>query len=91
MKATKQDIQDLYFMDSRYKLLDIAAFLDRVERHNGQEDFRHPAFMKALEAMQNPPAGMTRTQAVHHALSDHSSAPIEKAIIPFAYGAVHEL
>ena len=88
MKASKKDIQDLYFMDSRYKLLDIAAFLDRVERHEGEEDFRHPAFYKALEAMKNPPAGLTRTQAVHHAFSDHSTEPLEAAGIQFANGAV---
>ncbi len=90
MKATKQDIQNLYFMDSRHKLLDIAAFLDRLDRHNGEADFRHPAFMKALEAMQSPPKGITRTQAVHHSLSDHSDEPIEKATMQSAYGAVYE-
>lgn len=89
MKATKQEIQDLYFMDSRYKLLDIAAFLDRVDRHEGEADFRHPAFMQALEAMQNPPAGLTRAQAVHHAFSDHSTEPLEAAGIQFANGAVN--
>ena len=54
---SKTDIQDLYFMDSRFKLLEIAAFLDRVDRHEGEVDFRHPAFMRALEAMQNPSGG----------------------------------
>ena len=29
----KKDILDLYFMDARYKLIDIAAFLDRLDRH----------------------------------------------------------
>ena len=27
----KKDILDLYFMDARYKLIDIAAFLDRLD------------------------------------------------------------
>ena len=89
MKATKQEIQDLYFMDSRFKLLEIAAFLDRVDRHEGELDFRHPAFLKAIEAMQNPPAGMSRAEAVHHAFSDHSEEPIEAATIQFAFGAVN--
>lgn len=88
VKARKQDIQDQYFMDARYKLLDIAAFLDRVDRHEGEADFRHPAFLKALEAMQDPPAGLTRAQAVHHAFSDHSTEPAEAATIQFAYGAL---
>jgi hypothetical protein len=87
---TQKDIQDLYFMDARFKLLEIASFLDRVERHQGEADFRHPAFLKALAAMQNPPAGTTRAQAVHLAFSDHSTEPAESATIQFAYGAHQE-
>ena len=37
---SKKDILDLHFMDARYKLIDLAAFLDRVERHPGEADFR---------------------------------------------------
>lgn len=87
-QATKKEIQDIYFMDSRAKLLDIAAFLDRVDRHSGEADFRHPAFLKALEAMQNPPAGRTRAQAVLDSLSDETSAPIPAATFQGAFGAV---
>ncbi len=88
---TKKEIQDLYFMDARFKLLEIASFLDRVDRHEGEADFRHPAFTKALVAMQNPAPGTTRTQAVHLALSDHSSEPAKSARIQFAYGAFEDL
>lgn len=88
---SKKDIQDLYFMDARFKLLEIASFLDRVDRHEGDADFRHPAFLKALEAMQNPPTGATRTQAVHLAFSDPSTEPAERATIQFAYGAHQEV
>ena len=28
---TKQQVLDLYFLDARHKLIDVAAFLDRVE------------------------------------------------------------
>ena len=59
-------------MDARFKLLEIASFLDRVDRHEGDADFRHPAFAKALGAMQNPPEGTTRAQAVH--LANQESA-----------------
>ena len=88
---SKKDIQDLYFMDSRFKLLEIASFLDRVDRHEGEADFRHPAFMKALEAMQNPPEGTTRAQAVHLAFSDHSTEPAKSATIQYAFGAHKEV
>lgn len=75
-------------MDSRFKLLDLAAYLDRIERHDGEADFRHPALLKAIDAMLAPPAGLTRAQAVHHAFSDHSTELLETASIQFANGAV---
>ena len=87
---TKKEIQDLYFMDARFKLLEIASFLDRVDRHEGDADFRHPAFATALAAMQNPPESTTRAQAVHLAFSDHSTEPAQSAGIQFAYGAHNE-
>ena len=84
---TKSEIQDLYFMDSRAKLIDIASYLDRLDRMEGDADFRHPAFMNALSAMQDPAPGKTRVQAVLESLSDHSSEPLKSATIGFAYGA----
>lgn len=74
-------------MDARCKLLDIAAYQDRVDRHDGNGDFRHDEFQKALGAMLNPPTGMTRTQAVLNSLSDDSESPIDKAGIQYAFGA----
>ena len=50
---TRQSILDLYFMDARSKLIDIAAFLDRVDRGEGEPDFRLAAFRKALEELQH--------------------------------------
>lgn len=84
---TKTDILDLYFMDARYKLLDIAAYLDRLDRHDGELDFRQRGFDRALAAMQAAPSGKSRAQAVLEALSDHSTEPAEAAIIQFAHGA----
>jgi hypothetical protein len=49
---TRQQILDLYFMDARSKLIDIAAFLDRVDRGEGDPDFRLEAFRKALTKLQ---------------------------------------
>lgn len=83
---TKKDILDLYFMDARYKLLDIAAFLDRLDRHPGEADFRHDAFLQALAAMQSP-GDLPRARTVLESLSDHSTDPVTKADIQFAYGA----
>ena len=83
---SKTDILDLYFMDARYKLIDIAAFLDRVDRHEGETDFRHAGFLKAMEAMLNP-GDQCRAKAVLDSLSDHSTDLLEEAEIQFAYGA----
>ena len=83
----KQKIIDLYFMDARCKLLEIAAYQDRVDRHEGETDFRHAEFLKALQAMQQPLDGQTRVQAVLNSLSDHSETPQESAKIQFAFGA----
>ena len=86
---TKTDILALYFMDARYKLIDIAAFLDRLDRHDGESDFRHAGFLKPMEAMLNP-GGQPRAKAVLESLSDHSTEPTEKSEIQFAYGAPQE-
>ncbi len=37
---TRQQVLDLYFMDARFRLIELAAFLDRVDRAEGQADFR---------------------------------------------------
>jgi len=44
----RQQVLDLYFLDARHKLVELAAFLDRVERADGPEDFRLKAFRAAL-------------------------------------------
>ena len=82
---SKKDILDLHFMDARYKLIDLAAFLDRVERHSGEGDFRLEGLKKALPILLSDQPG--RAKAVLEALSDHSTEPVEKATIQFAYGA----
>ena len=82
---SKKDILDLHFMDARYKLIDLAAFLDRVERHSGDPDFRLAGFKKALPILLSDQPG--RAKAVLEALSDHSTEPAEAATIQFAYGA----
>ncbi len=82
---TKTDILDLYFMDSRAKLLDIASYLDRLDRHPGETDFRQEGFLNALQAMLD--AKENRTATVLNTLSDHSTDVAEAATIQTAYGA----
>ena len=45
---TRQQVLDLYFIDARFRLIELAAFLDRVDRADGPADFRLEAFRKAL-------------------------------------------
>jgi hypothetical protein len=82
---TRQQILDLYFMEARAKLIDIAAFLDRVERSEGEADFRLKAFREALRELdgQEP----QRAKQVLLALSDPTQEPIEKAPGKGAVGA----
>jgi hypothetical protein len=82
---TKQQILDLYFLDARHKLIELAAFLDRVERAKGKDDFRLKAFRMALANLN----GKTKTKAklVLLAFSDPTTAPIAKAAGKGAVGA----
>ena len=82
---TRNELLDLYFMDSRAKLIDIAAFLDRVERGSGEADFRLAAFREALKELSGERPG--RAKAVLLSLSDPTTAPIEKSPGKGAVGA----
>ncbi len=90
--SCKQTI-NAYFMEHRAKLLDIAAFLDRVDRSaaavNDPEDFRMTAFRQALGVLSaNEP---NRARRVLEVFSDPSSDPIESAAgMKGAHGAYPE-
>lgn len=82
---TRQEVLDLYFMEARSKLIDLAAFMDRVERSTGNEDFRMSAFREALQELDKGNAD--RAKRVLLSLSDPSSEPIERATGKGAIGA----
>jgi hypothetical protein len=81
---TRQQVLDLYFMDARAKLLDIAAFMDRVDRAEGDEDFRMKAFRKTLAVLN---AKKNRAEKVLLSFSDISKQPIPAATTKAASGA----
>jgi hypothetical protein len=81
---TRQQVLDLYFMDARCKLIDIAAFMDRLDRATGSEDFRMTEFRKALGELD---ANTDRAAKVLLALSDPTSEPIPAATTKAACGA----
>jgi hypothetical protein len=82
---TKLTVLDLYFLDARGKLIEIAAFLDRVERAPGDADFRLAALEKALQELDR--AGGNRAERTLLALSDPSTEPIPEAHTKGAVGA----
>lgn len=82
MKVSDVSIVDTYFMDARSKLIDIAAFMDRVERFGETGDYRYQEFVKALEGLN----GSDRVETVLNLFSDPSEEPCERAGKP-AVGA----
>lgn len=82
---TKQQILDLYFLDARHKLIEIAAFLDRIERAGGKDDFRLKTFRDALAALSTNKKGNAKNTLI--AFSDTTMNPIAKATAKGACGA----
>jgi hypothetical protein len=82
---TRQQLLDLYFLDARARLIDIAAFLDRLDRGSGKPDFRLEAFHKALADL--APGKGNRTERVLRTLSDPTTEPIAAATTKSACGA----
>jgi hypothetical protein len=82
---TRQQVLDLYFLDARHKLVEIAAFLDRVERADGTADFRLKSFRAALAKLDSKKKN--KAKAVLVAFSDLTTKPIGKATTKAACGA----
>ena len=79
------NLVDLGFMDSRSKLIDLAAFIDRVQRAGQDGDFRVQALKHAITLLQqNKP---DRAKQVLLSFSDPSEEPIAKATTQGAIGA----
>jgi hypothetical protein len=81
----RQQVLDLYFMDARSKLIDLAAFMDRVERAPGEDDFRMKAIRSALGELGQGQS--SRAQRVLMSLSDPTTEPISAATTKAAAGA----
>ena len=82
---SKQELLDLQFIEARHKLIDLAAFLDRIDRHPGKEDYRYEALKTALPVLlTNSP---DRARKILEALSDPTTEPIPKADFQGAFGA----
>jgi len=82
---TKQQVLDLYFLDARHRLVELAAFLDRVERAAGKDDFRLQSFRQALTQLNGKKKN--KVKAALLAFSDPTTTPIAKAAGKGAVGA----
>ncbi len=82
---TQQQVLDLYFLDARHKLIEVAAFLDRVERAGGKDDFRLKAFRAALGKLNG--SQNEKVKQVLLAFSDPTTVPIARAKGKSAAGA----
>jgi hypothetical protein len=71
---TQREQIDQYFMEHRTKILDLAAFLDRLERaraRDAEDDFRLVAVRHALEVLAGD--GNARVERIQMILSDQRS------------------
>ena len=88
----REKVVDRYFMEHRAKLLDVAAFLDRVDRSeapadatSGAEDFRVEALQRAIQLLVDEKGD--RAKRVLELFSDPTETPIDKAPMKGADGA----
>jgi hypothetical protein len=82
---SKKELLDLQFIDARHKLIDIAAFLDRIDRHPGEEDYRFVAMKAALPILLTDRPD--RARAVLESFSNHRLEISESAPFQGAFGA----
>ena len=82
----RTQVVDAYFMEHRARILDLAAFLDRVDRAGpSADDFRMQAFRAAVSILGD--GRPERARRVLELLSDPSTEPIAKAGMKGATGA----
>ncbi len=82
-------VVDRYFMEHRAKLLDVAAFLDRIDRSetpaDADGDFRVEAMQRAIQLLIDEKGD--RAKRVLELFSDPTDTPIDKAPMKGADGA----
>ena len=82
---SQSEVVDQYFLEHRAKILDIAAFLDRVDRCESEdEDFRMVAIRTCIQELLSNESG--RAERILFLLSDQTNEPIDKAGMKGAIG-----
>jgi PHD/YefM family antitoxin component YafN of YafNO toxin-antitoxin module len=85
---TQRQLIEEFFMEHRTKVLDIAAFMDRLDRaavRDAEDDFRYVAFRETLRELSSAAPG--RVERVQMILSDQTTEPLETLDRKAAYGA----
>jgi hypothetical protein len=84
-----RDILNTYFIENRARLLEVAAFLDRIDRApdaaEARGDYRYRALLRALGLLQE--GERMRAKEIQFAFSDLSTAPLDSAGSGAATGA----
>jgi hypothetical protein len=84
---TGTQVVDEYFIENRTRLLEIAAFLDRLDRvdpDRAAQDFRMQVFRDCVDALGTPGDRLNRIQVL---LSDPTIEPLERLDRKSALGA----
>jgi hypothetical protein len=88
----RDKVVDRYFMEHRAKLLDVAAFLDRIDRSeapaDADDDFRVEAMQRAIQLLGDEKGD--RAKRVLELFSDPTTEPIDKAPMKGADGAYNK-
>jgi hypothetical protein len=88
---TGRELVDEYFIENRTRLLEIAAFLDRLDRADAsleERDFRVRAFRESLAVLGDTSASdETRVERIQMILSDPTTEPLERLDQKSARGA----
>ena len=81
------EVVNRYFLEHRAKLIDVAAFLDRVDRAqgDGSEDFRIRSLRAGIAILLDGESD--RARRILEILSDPSDTPIDQAPMKGATGA----
>ncbi|MFA9476772.1 hypothetical protein ACERK3_00560 [Phycisphaerales bacterium AB-hyl4] len=87
---SREQVIERYFLEHRAKLLDVAAFLDRLDRAEGSppaeaDDYRIAALLRAIDVLRDGEPG--RARRVLEVFSDPSADPIPTAGAKGATGA----
>ena len=85
-----KEVVDRYFLENRARLIEVAAFLDRIDRCRDAEtaraDYRYRALSEAVRSLGSKQRD--RTSSLHELFSDPTEAPLASAEgLPPASGA----